>query len=42
LSGTITSDTSVLYYGDLTGGSVTLTAGQSSTFAANASTVTLD
>jgi hypothetical protein len=42
LSGTITSDTSVLYYGDLTGGSVTLTAGQSITFAANAITVTLD
>lgn len=42
LSATITSDTSVLYYGDLTGGTVNLTSGQSITFAAGAITVTLD
>lgn len=42
LSGTISSDTSMLYYGDLNGGSVTLNNGQSITFAAGAITVTLD
>lgn len=35
-------DTSVILYGDLTGGSVTLTAGQSITFAAGAIVVSLD
>jgi hypothetical protein len=42
ISATITSDATVLYYGDLTGGTVNLTAGQSITFAAGAITVTLD
>lgn len=42
ISATITGDTSVLYYGDLTGGTVNLTSGQSITFAAGAITVTLD
>jgi hypothetical protein len=42
LSGTISSDTSLLYYGELTGGSVTLNSGQSITFAAGAITVQLD
>lgn len=42
LSATISSDTSMLYYGDLTGGSVTLNSGQSITFAAGAITVELD
>lgn len=42
LSATISADTSVLYYGDLTGGTVNLTSGQSITFAAGAITVTLD
>jgi hypothetical protein len=35
-------DPSVLYYGDLTGGSVSLAIGQSITFAAGAISVTLD
>ena len=35
-------DTTAIYYGDLTGGSVTLTAGQSITFAAGAISVTLN
>ena len=35
-------ESTALYYGDLTGGSVTLTAGQSITFAAGAISVTLD
>jgi hypothetical protein len=36
------TDASVLYYGDLTGGSVSLAIGQSITFAAGAITVALD
>jgi len=36
------TDPSVLYYGDLTGGSVSLAIGQSITFAAGAITVALD
>ena len=35
-------ESTALYYGDLTGGTVTLTAGQSITFAALAISVTLD
>ena len=35
-------ESTALYYGDLTGGSVTLTAGQSITFAAGAISVTLN
>jgi hypothetical protein len=35
-------ETTGIYYGDLTGGSVTLTAGQSITFAAGAISVSLD
>lgn len=42
ISATISADASVLYYGDLSGGTVNLTAGQSITFAAGAITVTLD
>ena len=42
ISGTASSDTSILYYGDITGGSVTLGNGQTITFAANNITVTLD
>lgn len=41
-SALMASDTSVVFYGDLTGGSVTLTAGQSITFAAGAIVVSLD
>jgi len=41
-SANMASDTSVILYGDLTGGSVTLTAGQSITFAAGAIVVSLD
>ena len=37
-----TLETTGIYYGDLTGGSVTLTAGQSITFAAGAISVSLD
>jgi hypothetical protein len=36
------TDASVLYYGDLTGGTVSLAVGQSITFAAGAITVSLD
>ena len=36
------ADTSVIFYGDLTGGSVTLAIGQSITFAAGAIVVSLD
>jgi hypothetical protein len=42
ISGTASSDTSILYYGDITGGSVTLGNGQTITFAQNNITVTLD
>jgi hypothetical protein len=42
LSATASTDTSILYYGDITGGSVTLGNGQTITFAANNITVTLD
>lgn len=38
----MSTDPSVLYYGDLTGGSVSLAIGQSITFAAGAISVTLD
>lgn len=41
-SSNMATDTSVILYGDLTGGSVTLTAGQSITFAAGAIVVSLD
>jgi hypothetical protein len=41
-SSAMATDTSVILYGDLTGGSVTLTPGQSITFAAGAIVVSLD
>ena len=42
ISGTASTDTSIIYYGDITGGSVTLGSGQTITFAANNITVSLD
>ena len=42
ISGTASTDTSILYYGDITGGSVTLGNGQTITFAANNITISLE
>lgn len=42
ISATASSDQTILYYGDLTGGAVTLNSGQSITFAANSIVVSLD
>ena len=42
ISATASTDTSILYYGDITGGSVTLGNTQTITFAANNITVSLD
>jgi hypothetical protein len=42
ISGTASTDTSILYYGDITGGSVTLGSTQTITFAANNITISLE
>lgn len=42
ISATASADQTILYYGDLTGGAVTLNSGQSITFAANSIVVSLD